>query len=249
MKAVLICKGLFFAVLVGLFLVTPALGQSAAESAYRSGDYASAKAHWEVELLDLEGAEACGAVLYNLGNSAFRDGLFLEAVARYTAAIDHSPRSADYWANLELARSRAGLEAADRGDLAATAERLYTLLRVPELETLTFAILALLAASLLWEALRGSRTSRALATLFFLSLIGVAGLRTWRVETIPFNRVMVTFDGGASLRSEPSLELPVILHLEPGAIVERTDTLLGWMRVNSKGTSGWLEAPQVLELD
>ena len=53
----------------------------------------------------------------------------MRAVAAYTAAVEAMPRSQTAWDNLELARSRAGLDPADKGDFAATVKRLVMVLR------------------------------------------------------------------------------------------------------------------------
>ncbi len=236
-------------VLALLLMAGPSFPQSSAESAYRAGDYKSAEAHWAAELSELSAVEGRGALLYNMGNAAFRDGRYLEAVARYTGAIEESPRSEDYWANLELARSRAGLDAADRGDLAATAERLYTMFRLSELELLAYALIGLFAVALFVEALRGGRLPRVVSFVLLFALLSISGLRFLRGEKNLTNRVMVISEGGASLRSEPSPDLPVILQLNPGAVVGRKDSLLGWIQVECKGTSGWLEERLVFPLD
>ena len=232
-------------------LATASLGQvsSPGQAAYRSGDYASAKAHWSQALDQATGSAQRGALLHNLGNAAFREGNFLEAVARYTAAIENAPRQSDTWANLELARSRAGLEAADRGDLAATIDRLYSILRLPELEATTYGLLALLGLALLAEALRGGRFTRFLAGVCFVLVLALAVLHTWRAEHTPDHRAMVTASGGVALRSEPDLDLPVILRVDGGDVVERVDSLPGWLRVRVDGTLGWIEHKHILAID
>lgn len=235
----------------GLSLDATPEGQapSAGQVAYRSGDYASAKAHWAGALEQATSSDSRGALLHNLGNAAFREGNFLEAVARYTAAIEHAPRQSDTWANLELARSRAGLDAADRGDLAATVERLYSILRLPELELISFGLLALLGLALLGEALRGARLSRFLAVVFLGLALALAALHTWRAVHTPGQRAMVTASGGVALRSEPNLDLPVILRVNGGGIIERVDSLPGWLRVRADGTLGWTEDMHILPID
>ncbi|MFT5079828.1 MAG: hypothetical protein ACI84E_000478 [Planctomycetota bacterium] len=222
---------------------------SAGQAAYRSGDYASAKAHWSAALDQATSSAQRGSLLHNLGNAAFREDNFLEAVARYTAAIEHAPRQSDTWANLELSRSRAGLDAADRGDFAATVERLYSILRLPELELVTYGALALLGLALLGEALRGGRFTRFLGVVFLGLALGLGALHTWRAEHTPAHRAMVTASGGVGLRSEPDLGLPVILRVDGGGMVERVDSLPGWLRVRVDSTMGWIEAKHILEID
>jgi SH3-like domain-containing protein len=82
----------------------------------------------------------------------------------------------------------------------------------------------------------------------FLALC-VFGLRTIRVETGLKGRVIVTADVSAAVRSEPNVDLPIILQLERGKIVERRDVLPGWLRIESEGTVGWIEDRQVFDID
>jgi SH3-like domain-containing protein len=60
---------------------------------------------------------------------------------------------------------------------------------------------------------------------------------------------MVTASGGVALRSEPDLALPVILRVDGGGMVERVDSLPGWLRVRVDSTMGWIEAKHILEID
>ena len=139
-----------------------------ATKAYRAGDHVTAAALWQEALglartQELGDAER-GRLLYNLGNAAYRQGDLLVAVAWYTAALRLTPRNPDLWANLELARSEVDLEPADRGDLAATLNRLLSSLTRPEAEWLVALALAVLALALGGEATRGGRLWRRLAT-------------------------------------------------------------------------------------
>ena len=243
------CRSLLLWALLWFAMGSPAAAQEPGEVAYRAGDYTSAHAHWTGALAGATDAAIRGDLLHNLGNAAFRQGKHLEAVARYTAAIEQSPRQADTWANLELARSKAGLDVADRGDLAATTRRLVTILRLPELEAVTFCALALFGLALLLEALRGGRLPKVLGVLFLGLALGLASLHTWRAQSSSEQRSMVTASGGVALRSEPDLDLPIILRVDGGDLVERRDQLPGWLRVRSGGTLGWIEAQNVLAID
>lgn len=98
---------------------------AAATDAYRRGDFDAATRAWTQLLADrsLPAAERA-RLCFNLGNAAFRDERPLEAVGWYEAALRLAPRDGDAWANVEHARSAAGLAPKDRGDLAATLSRL-----------------------------------------------------------------------------------------------------------------------------
>ena len=92
--------------------------------AYREGDAATAANVWR--RLYASGAPGLdpAALAYDLGNACFRLGRPLEAALWFEESVRRAPRDADAWANLELAREKAGLDPADRGDLSDTLSRL-----------------------------------------------------------------------------------------------------------------------------
>jgi len=221
----------------------------AAVEAYRAGDHATARTLWEdllVEpgLSDDERARIC----YGLGNLAFRGERFLEAVARYHATIELSPRHADAWHNLELARSRAGLEAADRGDLAATVERLLAAPTESELTRAGWLLLGLMVLVIAWEIRRGGLLPKVAAWGLLGLLAACLGLALVRGSDALERPAMVVASGGAPLRAEPDLGLEVTESLAPGERVDVLDQLGIWTRVRSGDATGWLEADRVLEL-
>lgn len=217
--------------------------------AYRRGAYEEAEVLWR-SLLDQGLAdEALARVSYDLGNAAYRRGDALSAVGWYTACTRHAPRHADAWANLELARSAAGLSPADRGDLRSTLERLLTALRPAEARFLVLGLLGVLAVVLAAEALRGGRGPRRLALLLACLLL-VAALPWARAlfET-DADPLLVTAAPTAPLRSEPRPELDPIATLAAGEEVERVDALPGWVRVETNaGERGWLPEKAVFVL-
>jgi len=227
-----------------------ALGSfEAAVAAYQAGDLETARHLWETLLADPDLSDADRAIVaYDLGNLAFREQRFLEAATRYHAVIELEPRHADAWHNLELARSRAGLEAADRGDLAATVERLLAAPTGEELALVTWLGLALFGLALLWEIRRGGLLPRCAAGLGLVLALSAMGLGTWRQVNALEDPAMVQASGGASLRVDPDPELPVIESLEPGHRVELLERYAGWARVRADEATGWLRGEEVLEL-
>jgi tetratricopeptide (TPR) repeat protein len=216
--------------------------------AYRAGDYPTARHKFLAALEDRFTDRA--ACLRNLGNVAFRERRPLEAAGWFTAAVREAPRDRDAWFNLEYVRREAGLEPADRGDLADTAVRLATMLRVDEAERVVLALLGALALALAWEALRGGLAAKATAW----SLAGVLGL-----ALIPYvvqlsraggDPCFVIQPEGAALNSEPRENAALIGRLAPAKVVERIDHLPGWVRVrSSNGELGWVREDAVLALD
>lgn len=235
----------FLCVLALLSLVLPArAGDERAIEAYRRGDLAAARGEW-LALLDdpvnaPRGAER-GRILYDLGNTAFREGQTLEAVGWYTAALRLRPRDADTWTNLEEARSRAKLAPADRGDLQSTLARIVRSFTRSEGRWLAFGGLVVLALALVLEAFRGGRLARwfagAAALVACLSFVPCIDheLRAGRREAL------VVASEGCPVRSEPREQAPTTADLPPGALVEHVDELPDWIKVRLPGgLTGWV---------
>lgn len=224
----------------------------AAVAAHRAGDYSTAEALWRSLLDEPLSREDRARVLYDLGNTAWRTGTQRgrhEAVAWYTACIRLAPRHADAWRSLELARSELGLEPADRGDLAATLQRLVSAFTPRESLVLSLGALALLAALLAVEALRGGRRWRWLSGLALVLFLLASAPLVWNRLHADGDPVMVVAESGVTLRSEPKPDLPALEHAPPGEVLERIDELPGWTRVEtSAGRRGWLPATDVQAL-
>lgn len=217
--------------------------------AFRAGDPAAASSLWR-GVLEEGGSEIDPALLcYDLGNAAFRADRALEAVGWYTAALRFEPRDDAAWANLELARQRAGLDPADRGDLADTLHRLGTAVTIAELEWALVGVAALLLAAILAEAWVGGLVLRRVAWSLGAIAVLCAGLWAWRLTSEQGASAFVTQADGAVLRSEPRADATAVGRAEAAEIVERVDALPGWVRVRTSGNVfGWTEDSAVLEL-
>lgn len=225
-------------------------GDDAAAEAYRRGDLAAARAQWTAALDDASLARPERArIAYDLGNVAYREKKLLEAIGWYTAALRLAPRDADAWANLEQARAEAHLEPADRGDLSATFARLASSFDPGESRWIALGGIALLAAGLGFEALRGGRAGRALA---------IAGCAAAAIGTVPWivssareraDAWIVIEEGKALVRSEPRADAAAIGELAAGSDVERTDELPRWVKLRTaSGVEGWVPRESVFEL-
>jgi len=228
--------------------------QSAVDSdavdAYRAGDHASALARWDEVLRTTKLAPAeRSRLFYNAGNAAARGGGWLEAVGYYTEALEGTPRDADLWANLEYARREAGLEPADRGDLAATLGRLLSAWTLVEARWIALGGVLLLAAAFGHEALRGGREGRALVWVGLgLALLASAPLARHELAD-ESSRVFVISERGIALRSEPRADAQVLEHVESGTYRRELDRLSGWVGVRTtSGAKGWVPESGVLVL-
>jgi len=217
--------------------------------AYRRGDYTSAQSLWQ-RMVDTGEVSIDRSVLYyDLGNVAFRLERPLEAAGWYTASLRLQPRRADAWTNLELARERAGLDPADRGDLSDTLRRLASALTLAELEWVLVALAGALLVVLLVEAFRGGGALRRTAWVLGAAAVLLASLWAWRVASLQHAPLFVTEPGGVDLRSEPRADAATVGHAQPAAVVEALDGMPGWTRVRDRsGEVGWIEQGSLLVL-
>ncbi len=223
------------------------LDQSATE-AYRERDYRAAAALWENALTEAELPAERARLFYNLGNAAYRQERPLVAVGWYTAALGLTPRDRDLWTNLELARSEAGLEPQDRGDLAATTQRLLSSLTRAESEWLLWITLLLWGGCLAGEALRGGRTWRRLCWLG-LALLPISWAPLgWHMAHDGEHTLLIVQEGGTQARSEPRSDATALVRLEAGESVVWRDQLPGWVGVRSGGKSLWIRESAAFDL-
>lgn len=220
--------------------------------AYRAGDLETARVLF-LEALEGEPRPAGrerARLFYALGNVSARQDDWRAAVGWYEAARRLRPRDADTWANLELARARAGFEPADRGDLASTVARLLGLWTPAESRLVALAGLLVAALALGFEALRGGPAGRRVALAGVLVLLGSAA--PWARHLAASGRApaLVIAPDPLPLRSEPRGDAAPIGDLRPDSRVELEGTFLDWTRVRPPGgPSGWVPSQAVFALD
>ena len=240
--------------MIALLALLPLLSSDAgdldrrAAEAYRGQEYATAAALWEDALAEAEGPGERARLLYNLGNGSYRRERYLEAVGWYTAALRVTPRDSAAWKNLELARSKAELDPADRGDLASTVRRLLSSLTLAEAQWLLLAALLGWAVCLGGEALRGGRTWRRAAFLGLFAVAACAGPLVWHGLQGEGPPLMVQQAGGASGRSEPRPDAASLVRLDAGETVLWRDELPGWVAVGAGGRRVWVRESALFEL-
>ncbi|MFT7670688.1 MAG: tetratricopeptide (TPR) repeat protein, partial [Planctomycetota bacterium] len=219
--------------------------------AYRSGDLETARTLWSEELsLSTElSSDERARLCYNIGNVCLRQDQALEAVGWYTAALRLRPRDIDTRSNLEMARLEAGLEAADRGDLGATVDRLLASWTTAESSWIALFGLLPLAIVLGFEALRGGRGARfaGMAAL----LVAVVSALPWAYNQLESGRdpVMVIAKKTVSIRSEPRQDADRVEELLVGEVVLRVDVMSDWTAVELSGRRrGWLPSAEAFAL-
>jgi tetratricopeptide (TPR) repeat protein len=223
---------------------------AAAVEAFRAGQHEVALELWDEALQAPElGVRERSRLLYNAGNAAARGGEWMVAVVYYTEALKGAPRDADLWSNLEYARREAGLEPADRGDLAATCWRLLTAWTETEARWMLLFGTLLLILGFGYEALRGGRAGRAAAwSTLCVALLSSAPLLQLELEEVREEAVVVQ-DRGVALRSEPRSSAQVLEKAQAGTYLVVVDRLGDWVGVlTSDGQKGWVLAEGIFSL-
>lgn len=191
-----------------------------------------------------------GALLYALGNAAYRAEDELEALGWYRAAQRYWPRHEDLQDNLELAAERAGVPSRPpRGFVDSVLVWMHKV-TPPEARWLALLGLLPLAVGLLYEAMAGGRAARLLAAGAALLSLGLAS--PLLVEHFLPERMesMVIDPDGTALRSEPQPSAARVGRVEPGEQIWRLDTLSDWERVETRGGErGWIAAEDAFDLN
>jgi tetratricopeptide (TPR) repeat protein len=246
-------------VLLSLLLWTTTVEESALEQAvhaYRSGRYAQAR-----ELFQTSASEpgaAHGPLLYNLGNCAYRQGLYAQAVLDYARAELRLPNDPEIAFNRRLAERQLLLDVPDERPPLARARAFLDSLPPGLLLALSVALqtggllgLVLLASS---RALRTKGWRRPLQGFSLaLLLLGLAAA---------FVLVQAQWSGrllegvaleAADLHAEPRSDLPPTLTLQPGETVRILDQTERWIQVGIQVAgnqgSGWTERARIGVID
>jgi tetratricopeptide (TPR) repeat protein len=239
---------------VPTFEVAQLATRQQAEASYRAGNYKQARALWLAsleELTDQPGSEArIGQLCYNLGNTAYRDGEAMQAIAWYTAARRHLPRNADLLANLEFVRGELALPPEHSSGILSTLAASLRSWTPAESKGIALLGVLVLAATLLYEALRGGSRGRTLllAGMGLCSLLWLPFLRhTLAGESSP---QMIIAARGTNARSEPRPDSKTLLHLDPTAIVDYLDTWQDWTKIRTQaGEEVWVTSSKVMSID
>ena len=222
----------------------------AAVDAFRAGEFSSARSLWQEQLAAATTPAERSRIAYNIGNTAYREGKLHLAIGWYTRALRDAPRDEDVWANLELARSEAELEPADRGDLRATIRRHFLMsFGVRGSQWSVLASLVLLAVCFAGEALRGGLLWRRLIWLSIGAVLIACIPWAWNTKNAASHPLMIVEPGGAQARSEPNRAAKVLRRYEAGTELEYVDELPDWIKVeDDRDRSMWVARGTVLDL-
>jgi len=148
-------------------------GMEEAAHAFQAGLYEDARVRFETALAEPDMPK--GALLYNLGNCAFRMGLFSEAVLFYKRALLRLPRDKEVKFNLGLAEQRLGIDPSSHETFGAAVEALADSFTPQEMLILTggLQVIGLVGLVLLR---RGGAARNFMVLLVLLALAGAARL-------------------------------------------------------------------------
>lgn len=218
-----------------------------ANSLYKAGRYEEAAATYaSIRAAGLEGA----ALEYNLGNAAFKAGVFGRAILHWERARRLAPRDPDVRANLHFARKSRPTAEASMPPEASLWLRLFVPLApvasTRELAAATAGIyliaMALLTARLFATAWRTALGRAAGVAFAAFVLTGSAlGLHASEEGLRP-PAVVVARAAETPVRFEPSPAGTVHFTLPEGAVVQVLDRRDGWQQVaRADGRRGWIE--------
>ncbi len=219
-------------------------GTGGAARAYAEGRFDDAYAAFEA-LLDSPDVDPA-AVLYNLGNCAYRARRYVDAIVLYRRSLLRRPYDAATTHNVAQAERRLGIAPPPAHGLVAVAGAWIE--RRPR-GTLLLSLVAIEAVGLaLLVGPRPGRTRRGAAAL--LLLIGVAG-GAWLIRAVasPPPRSAVVIAELVAIRPEPHRSLPVRLELAAGETVTVEGASDRWLRVTHPRGGGWVEPSGLVLVD
>jgi tetratricopeptide (TPR) repeat protein len=207
-----------------------------AEQAYHAGRFEEALAGFEAALSEPAAEE--GALLYNMGNCAYRLGRLPDAILLYRRAQIHLPRDREVAFNLRLTEAKLGVSPPASPSLTTSAARILDSLTPQEHLALVGALETVgLAGMVLLRRRRAARN--ATAFLVVLALLGAARLA--RAIWFPGAPAGVVIAREIALRPEPSTSEPITARLRAGESVRIESMSTEWLRVAHPLGRGWTE--------
>lgn len=226
--------------LIALQAVTGSVADvTRAARAYRAGHYARA-ARWYGAALT-RGDHDEGALLFNLGNCAFRLGHHAEAILHYRRALLRLPLDPEVGFNLRLAERELGIHRASDAPLYATTLAWLDALPPRRLLLLASLLQTVGLFGLLLARRRGARLGSGLLVLLGLLAAGRLVWNRW----FPGPPAGIVLDRVIAVRPEPHARDPVLFEIRAGQSVRVEEASDRWMRIAHPHGRGWTERPGV----
>ncbi len=223
---------LFTALLLASLL--PAQAASTAEGHYQDGEYAQAAALFEAAL-QTEGADR-GNLHYNLGNCAFRQENYAEAIYQYRCAELYMPRSSDLAQNLRLTRDKLGIQPLQYETFTSVMLAIVDWFTAGELLLL---ISLLEGIGLLGFVLMRGNNSGRIGMICLLLLASLLTARLIMNEYFRGQQEGMVLASQVSLRAEPHRNVPALFDLRAGESIRIAEQSERWARVIHARGEGW----------
>ena len=219
---------------------TPASGQTLddANRAFAEGHYSASTLAYQ-NVLAQKGYSA--PVLFDLGNSYFREGDLGQAILAYKRAQWLSPNDPDIAANLLLAQQRAGLAVPE----PSWSGRITGVMSATQWAWIGSGAWAFLCASLLFRALRPRQRSLflMLGTVSTLALLVAVGAMIFSSRALG---EAVVVDKNAAVLISPFPAAQTVFSPAPGETVWVQKTYGDFILVkDAAGHTGWISQSQI----
>lgn len=217
---------------------------AAAAALYEEQRYPEAEAAFRA-LLEDEGPHP--VVLLGLGNSAYRQGEWVDAIYAYEWGLRLRPGDPALAENLALARSHVIADTFDAGSEPAQRARAW-LARVPGRITL---LAALAAWTLGWVILALRQRGRLegwtwLAVALVLTALPAFGHAAWQRQRLASKSEGVLRAAEVLVRSGPGEDYQTLYTLHAGTVLEVREQRAGWRRVAlPNGAEGWVKGEEL----
>jgi len=180
-------------------------------------------------------------VLFDLGNSYYREGNFTQAILAYQRAQWLAPRDPDIAANLRLTQQQAGLAVAE----PPWSEKLSNVLSASDLAWIGSGAWTLFCVCLLLRVILPQRRSVLSLTGTVSALLLVMAIAVMIVQSTELNRAVVT-DKNASLLISPFPAAQVVFSPPQGETVAVQKAYDDFLLVkDSAGRTGWISKTQI----
>lgn len=242
---IFILRLIFFCVM-GTALFANSVSQ--AEIAYQEGRFDLAIKHY-TNLLERYPNHS--GLLYNIGNSYYKNGQLGNALSAYLSAQRVAPRMPHLRSNIDRIRDQVLVD--EEADAFSIERRLIyyvCLFSLNEWLGLWLILSTVLAGLTLGCIFRNQfvRIRHARNVVFFVVIFATL-LTSFRFYVEAYYSVGVVVQTKAEVRSGPSDTLPVLFFLHDGTEFKLRKTLNQWVEISlSNGLSGWIEARDIARL-
>lgn len=183
-------------------------------------------------------------VLFDLGNSYYREGDFAQAILAYQRAQWLSPNDPDIAANLRLARKQAGLPVTEPGWI----EKISRVLSASGWAWIGSGAWTLLCVSLLARTILPQRRSLFSLSVFTGALVLFTAVAAMVISSSPLRQAVV-IDKNATALISPFPAAQTVFSPSPGETVTIQKAYNDFLLVkDAAGHTGWISKTQIMPI-